>query len=166
MIDITKLSNAYTVRRLGPADADAVFALCRENPQFYRYSSAEASKEQVLSDMRLLPPGVKPSDKYYLGFFRADVLIAVMDLLDGFPAPDTAFIGFFMMKKSLQGQNLGSALIRESASYLRTLGFTRIRLGIDKGNPQSTHFWKKNGFCVVREVDRDGGTILVAEKAL
>ena len=41
-----------------------------------------------------------------------------------------------------------------------------VRLGIDKGNPQSNHFWNKNGFLVIKEVDQDGGTILVAEKTL
>ena len=166
MFDITKLSKTYSVRRLGPADVDAVFSLCEENSQYYRYCGAEASKKQILRDMQLLPPGVLPSDKYYLGFFQANVLIAVMDLLDGYPEPNIAFIGFFMMRKALQGQNLGSALIQESASYLKTLGTTTVRLGIDKGNPQSTRFWKKNGFVVIREVSQEEGTILVAEKSL
>ena len=35
-----------------------------------------------------------------------------------------------------------------------------------KGNPQSTHFWKKNGFSVIYEADRDGHALLVAEKEL
>jgi hypothetical protein len=28
------------------------------------------------------------------------------------------------------------------------------------------HFWKKNGFIVIKEVDRNGWTALVAEKQL
>ena len=39
-------------------------------------------------------------------------------------------------------------------------------LGIDKNNPQSNHFWRKNGFEVIREVVQEEGTILVAEKEL
>jgi hypothetical protein len=39
-------------------------------------------------------------------------------------------------------------------------------LGIDKENPQSNHFWKKNGFDVIRVVEREDGTILVAKKQL
>ena len=41
-----------------------------------------------------------------------------------------------------------------------------LRLAIDKGNPQSAHFWKKNGFIVIKEVDREGWTVLVSEKQL
>ena len=32
--------------------------------------------------------------------------------------------------------------------------------------PQSTHFWRKNGFRVVRELPQDEGIIQVAERLL
>ena len=51
-------------------------------------------------------------------------------------------------------------------TYLRTIGKKAIRLAIDKGNPQSTHFWQKNGFEIIAEVDVDGWPKLVAEKVL
>ena len=89
-----------------------------------------------------------------------------MDLIDGYPEPEIAFIGFFMMNKDLQGQGIGTAIIRETEAYLKATGKTSIRLAIDKGNPQSTYFWKKNGFSVIKEVDRNGWTALVSEKLL
>ena len=39
-------------------------------------------------------------------------------------------------------------------------------LGIDKDNPQSNHFWRKNGFQTTREAQQERGVILVAEKCL
>ena len=166
MIDISKLSSRCEVRALTETDADAVYELCRENTQFYEYCEAEPTREQVLSDMRVVPPGKELSSKYYIGFYQGETLIAVMDLIDGYPEDDIAFIGFFMMKRQLQGRNLGSAIIAEAAAYLKSTGKTAIRLGIDKANPQSTHFWRKNGFVVIREVDRGDWTVLVAEKQL
>ena len=44
---------------------------------------------------------------------------------------DTAFIGFFMMNKSLQGRGVGTALVSEVLAYLTALGFAAVRLGID-----------------------------------
>ena len=166
MLDISMLSIHYDVRRLSDADADSILELCRENTQFYQYCEAEPTMEQVLRDLHITPPGVALSDKYYIGFYQEGILTAVMDLIDGYPEPDIAYIGFFMMKKDRQGQQIGSAIIRETAAYLQSIGKPAIRLGIDKDNPQSTHFWKKNGFHVIREVERDGWTALVAEKAL
>ena len=61
------------------------------------------------------------------------------------------FIGFFMMDVQWQKCGVGSRIIREVCSYLKRRGFSKIRLGVDKGNPQSFAFWSKNGFSVVGE---------------
>lgn len=166
MIEITRLSRRYEVRRLADSDADSILELCRGNSQYYRYCGAEATEEQIRKDLHITPPGKDPSDKYYVGFYQGETLVAVMDLIDGYPEPEIGFIGFFMMNAAFQGKQIGSAIIRETADYLRSAGKTAIRLAIDKGNPQSTHFWQKNGFRVIREIERDGWTVLVAEKGL
>ena len=166
MIDISKLSNKYTVRRMSDSDAEDILEFCKENTQYYEYCQAEPTLEQVMSDLHLAPPGIGPEDKYYVGFYHDDGLMAVMDIVDGFPEDGIVFIGFFMMSKRLQGQEIGSSIIREVSEYLKSKGITSIRLAIDKGNPQSTHFWKKNGFSVIYEADRDGHVLLVAEKQL
>jgi len=36
-------------------------------------------------------------------------------------------------------------------TYLKSLGCKKIRLGVDKGNPQSYRFWTKNGFNIMKE---------------
>ena len=89
-----------------------------------------------------------------------------MDLIDGYPDAASAYIGFFMLKKELQGKQIGTGIIQEVCQYLKGIGITTVLLGIDKGNPQSNHFWKKNGFLVIKEVEQDGGTVLVAKKTL
>ena len=166
MMDLSALSKRYSIRRMDDSDADSILELCKGNAQYYLYCQAEPSREQILSDLHITPPGIDPSAKYYIGFYQGNTLVAVMDLIDGYPGPGTAFIGFFMMRKEFQGNQVGSSIIQETAAYLKTLGMTAIQLGIDKGNPQSTHFWKKNGFVVKEEIDRGGWTVLLAEKAL
>ena len=52
------------------------------------------------------------------------------------------------------------------AKAIRALYQAVIQLGIDQGNPQSRAFWKKNGFQVLKEVKRDGGIILLAQRTL
>ncbi len=166
MLDISRLSARYGVRRMSDADADAIFELCLSNPQFYEYCGRQLSRERVMSDLHITPPGIAPSDKYYVGFYDGADLAAVMDLIDGYPDGEHCYIGFFMMNMRFQGRQIGSAVIREACLYLKEAGYRAVRLAIDKGNPQSTHFWKKNGFQVIREAEQDGGVLLVAEKTL
>lgn len=166
MIEISKLSNQYTTHRLDVFDVDDVVRLCQQNTVFYEYTEAHPAKENILHDMNATPPGIEPADKYYFGFYEGTDLIAIMDLIDGYPEKDIAYIGFFMMDVKHQGKQIGSSIICEVISYLRTTGKTAVRLAIDKGNPQSTHFWTKNGFKAIKEADVNGWRKLVAEKLL
>ena len=165
-IQIEKLSNAYTIRLLTDADVPMLYAWMLRNDQYFRYCGGSTTPERVRQDLTLCPPGTTPAQKHYVGFFDADTLVAVMDLIDGYPDADTAFIGFFMMNKDLQGQGAGTAIVREVLAALRALGYTAVRLGIDKENPQSNHFWRKNGFAVLREAAQERGIVLLAERRL
>ncbi|MBQ3575020.1 MAG: GNAT family N-acetyltransferase [Clostridia bacterium] len=165
-IDIRKFSDSYAVRRLDAADVDMILSFCRENTQYYEYCGRETDAEQIKNDMCIAPPGIPAEQKYYIGFFDGSMLAAVMDIIDGYPDPETAFIGFFMMKKGLQGRGIGSGIVSGVFAYLKTFGFERCRLGIDQDNPQSNRFWRKNGFCVLREIETENGIILLAEKRL
>ena len=166
MIETAKLSSQFKVRALSTNDADAVLAICKENPLFYNYCSMKPVREDIIKDMQITPPGIGLKDKYYIGFYKDETLIAVMDLIDGYPDAQTAYIGFFMLCKAMQGQGVGSGIINEVLSYLKTAGKTAVRLAINRGNPQSTHFWKKNGFTVIKEVEKEGEMFLVAQKEL
>ena len=166
MFDITKLSNTYDVRRMNDDDADEILSFCKKNTQYYLYCGKSPTKELILNDLHLCPPGIEMPDKYYVGFYDEDVLVAIMDLIDGYPEDDIAYIGFFMMNNELQGRNIGTMIIDEVCRYLKKTGMKAVRLGIDKGNPQSTHFWNKNGFKVTDEVEREGWIILIAERTL
>lgn len=166
MLDITRLSSRYTVRPMRDSDVDDILDLCRQNTQYYQYCGKQPSRELILNDLHIAPPGVDRADKYYVGFYDGAGLVAILDLIQGYPSREFGYIGFFMVDRRLQGKQLGSELIREVCQALKQIGITTVRLGIDRDNPQSNHFWKKNGFAVIREVVQDGGAILVAEKTL
>jgi GNAT superfamily N-acetyltransferase len=117
--------------------------------------------------MKALPPRKTMEDKYYLGFYEGDVMLAVMDLILGFPNEETAFVGFFMMNKEYQGKGIGTALMQEVYTYLKQFGFKFVRLGFAKGNLQSEHFWLKNGFVRTGvEAQNEGYVVVVLHKEL
>lgn len=165
-IEISQFSKQYDVRRLHFDDVEMIYAFCKSNTQYYAYCGKDISYELIESDMTIAPPGIPMERKYYIGFFEGGRLVAVMDLIDGYPDETCAYVGFFMMNRDLQGAGIGSGIIAEVLDYLKKQGFERCRLGIDKSNPQSNHFWRKNGFEVIREVVREEGTVLVAERQL
>ena len=123
----------------------------RKNTIFYKYYHPIVTEESILEDMKALPPQKSYEDKYYVGFFKDKTLVAVMDLILDYPAEKIAFIGFFMTDAEHQKQGVGSKIIREVCSQLKSLEYKKVRLGVDKGNPQSYAFWVKNQFSVINE---------------
>ena len=166
MIDIGRISSKYEAKVLNEDNTDEILGIFKGNPQFFKYSDAHPTKEQVYHDMHLLPSGMDVSDKYYFGLYNGPDLVAIMDIIDGFPTENIAYLGFFMMNQKYQGQHVGSAIINEAARYLKGIGKNIIRLVIDKSNPQSTHFWSRNGFVVFREAERNGHILMEADRVL
>lgn len=165
-LDIGGFSVQYDVRRLTQGDVELLYAFCKANTQYYAYCGKAVSRELIEDDLRALPPETPMERKHYVGFFDGGALVAIMDLIEGYPTEDDAFIGFFMMDHALQGAGTGSSIVSEVLAYLVEQGCRKCMLGIDRDNPQSNHFWRKNGFEVVREVVQEQGVILVAERTL
>ena len=165
-LEVERFSKRYAVRHMLKEDAEIIYAMMRENVQFYKYCDRENTLEDVYNDMEITPPGLSKEDKYYVGYFEGKELVAILDLCASFPDKETAFIGLFMMNIDYQGKGIGTTIISELFEYLKKVDFERVRLGIDKDNPQSNNFWEKQGFVPEKEVPQDGGVIIVANKKL
>ncbi len=166
-MDYDKFSTHYSVKRILQSDVDQVLSLCKSNPMFYEFCPPEATRESILADMRALPDRKTMQDKYYLGYWKNESLIAVMDFIDGFPNKSTAFIGFFMVDSGTQHQGVGSEIIKELCQYLKGQEYEYIRLGWVQGNYQSESFWHKNGFRETGVTYETGGyRVIVAQRDL
>lgn len=140
-------SAVMSVRKLSRFDLPALLTLCLGNPQYYEFLGEEPTMDALAAEMAELPPGCSPDQKSYLGFFDAGGdLIAVLDLVRGYPSERCAFIGFFMVCASRQGAGVGSSLITRLLDRLRGEGVSRVRLAYVEGNERSRHFWRKCGF--------------------
>lgn len=166
-MNVSSFSDRYRVRCLGKPDIEDIFSLCSRNRLYYQYCPPFVTVQSIMNDMKALPSGKDISDKYYLGYYREDQLIAIMDFIAAYPDDKTAFIGFFMTAVSVQNEGIGSKIINELCSYLPGLGFTGVRLGWVKGNPQAEHFWHKNGFTETGDTyDTGNYTVIIAQRFL
>lgn len=143
---IDKISSEYKVFRLKERDVDDIYNLCLGNPSYYKYCPPTVTKQLILDDMVALPPKKSMNDKYYVGFYDGEKLVAVMDLVFGYPNNQTAFIGFFMVDCKYQNKGVGCKIIKDLKTFLKNMGYKYIRLAYVKDNPQSKYFWQKCGF--------------------
>ena len=166
-MNIDLLSSKYIVRKITENDIEIVLALCEKNPMYYQYCPPKPSVRSIMDDLKALPPNKEYIDKYYVGFFKNEKIVAVMDLIYEYPNDNTVFIGFFMMDSELQGTGIGTSIISYCLNYLQSIGFKKVRLGYVKENNQAKSFWVKNRFLPTGIEDKQElYTVVFMEKNL
>lgn len=166
-MDLSKLNSHYVVRKISESDLPKIYTLCKGNPLYYKYMKVEPTMKNLRETMTILPSGKTMKDKYFIGFFDGDTVVAILDLILEYPDEQTAYIGWFMVNAEYQGHDVGSKIIEELLIYLEKMKFVHIRLGVMKGNSQAEHFWGKNGFEAVEEVGAEGeNPVIVMQKLL
>ena len=165
-LNINQLSSKYTVKKLAEEDIPNILLVCQGNPVYYKYYKSEPTNENIKDSMMALPPNKCINDKYFVGFYNGDRLIAVLDLITGYPNEDIAYIGWFIVNKEFQGYGVGTVVIEDIVQYLKE-DFNYVNLGYIKGNHQAENFWKKNKFSSVgSEVETDSYTIVKMQRPL
>lgn len=150
------LSKDYFVRPLKKEDTELLYRLCARHTDYYRHLGKALSKASLLHDLSSLPPGASSQNKHYLGYFDKDgQLVAVLELIFAYPEEDCVLLGFFMMNDALQGQGIGSKLMKTLFEVCRKAGFKEILLSYAEGNRQSEHFWRKQGFLPTGDIDEE-----------
>jgi len=164
---IEEFSKKYLVRILNEKDVPIIYNLCCGNPIYYEFCPPFVTQTSILEDMVVLPPGKDKKDKYYVGFFDSDKLIAVMDFIDGYPEKNIAFIGFFMADTSIQGKGISTEIISDLCKYWGELHYESVRLAYVKGNEQSKGFWHKNNFVENGiETKKENYTAVITQRML
>lgn len=160
-------STNYTVKPLTEAELPVLYAFCRENTTYYNYMKSQPTLENLREDMTALPPGRRLEDKHFVGYWKKDRLVAVLDLIEGYPNEETAYIGWFILNRQLQGLGIGKQLIRELLAVISCSGFSFVELGYIEDNKEARAFWEGQGFFPTgREVDTESYRIVCMKKEL
>ena len=154
--DIQMLSTEYDVRRIEEKDIGDVYKLCKSNEKFYEYLGAVPSSESLTEVISSLPESATAENKYFVGFYDKDKLIAVLDLIAGYPESDDAFIGWFMVDGAVQRQGIGSRIFADVRAAMKGQGYDYISLDCPEAHEESLAFWKTQGFKPTGEKKENG----------
>ena len=168
-IDIKAFSSEYDVRLIRESDISSVYRLCKSNKRYYRYLGRVPTKEsltEVISNVPEIPEG-SDLEKLFLGFYKDDSLIAISDLIIGYPDNNCAFIGWFVVDGELQGQGIGSQIFADIRANLKTIGINKVALGCVKENEVAVKFWEGLEFVATGEEKQVGKhTVLTYERGI
>jgi len=143
--NIKDLSSNYLIKKFTVEDIPDIYEVAKKNETYYKYMKMEPTYENLEEVISVLPKNKSLDDKYFLGFYYNDQLVAILDLILYYPNEDTAFIGWFMLNKDFQHRGIGTKIVKDIFSCLKKYGFSYIKLGYIKGNNESRDFWIRNG---------------------
>ena len=146
-LDIKTLSTQYRVKDITASDISPVYRLAKSNAKYYEYMGTVPTRESLTEVISQLPEGATMQHKHFVGFYNADdVLVAVMDLITGYPEADDAFIGWLMVNGEMQGRGIGSGIFADVRAAMKAAGYDYLALGVIESNEEAVKFWKAQGF--------------------
>ena len=146
-LDIQSLGTDYDVRRLTEADIADVYGLAKGNRKFYRALGIRPSRSRLTEIISDVPEGASPNEKYFVGFYdERGGLVAVLDLICGYPERDDAFIGWFMVDADMQGRGIGSQLFADVRASMQAQGYNRLEVACPQASESGLAFWESQGF--------------------
>ncbi len=155
-LNVEAFSTEYAVRTIREEDTADVYKFCKSNILFYESLRNSHASENLTEFMTKLPENKKEKGRHCVGFYDENKLIAVMELILGYPENSDALIGWFMVDGSLQCQGIGSRIFADVRAALKGYGFEHISLKCVQENAQAMTFWQEQGFAVNGQPENKG----------
>ncbi|TDW97824.1 GNAT family N-acetyltransferase [Kribbella sp. VKM Ac-2566] len=144
------------LRAIGVGDVGGLQELIESDPGYTeRVTGYPPGESDAQSLLMMRPEGLAEDAKVVLGAFAGQQLVAVVDLLRGFPNERTAFIGLLEVHSAHQGRGSGRATYELVQRYVETTWpeIRTMRLAVVDTNAQvATGFWRRLGFEATGEV--------------
>ncbi|MEV6411858.1 GNAT family N-acetyltransferase [Kribbella sp. NPDC051718] len=144
------------LREFAPDEVDALQELIESDPGYTErvtgYPPGPADAQGLLM---MRPEGLHAEQKKVLGLWDGVQLVAVVDLLRGYPNERTAFIGLLEVHGEHRGKGAGAAAYQGVEEYVgREWSEIRtLRLAVvDTNAAEAQGFWERLGFGQTGEV--------------
>lgn len=144
------------LREISPDDVGAVQELIESDPGYTeRITGYPPGQADAQSLLMMRPDGLPEEAKRVLGLWDGGQVVAVVDLLRGYPNGHTAFIGLLEVHGEHRGRGAGAAAYRETQGYVERVWpeMRTLRLAVvDTNALQAQGFWERQGFEQTGEV--------------
>ena len=152
MIDeIRKQLPEHEIVTVSEKNFEQVFEVYDTNQDFFLLTQGkEATIESSINDINSVSPNFDISQKTYISLWQDGSVVAVLDLLKGYPAQEDIWIGLLLIHGDLHGKKIGSRIITAVLNAAKIVGYRAAQLGVIENNVKALAFWQKQGFEKIR----------------
>ena len=144
----------YEIAIITRENFEKVFEVYNTNQNFFLLTQgSKTTVESSINDIDALPPTCDVSQKIYVSICEQDKIIAVMDLITGYPEETTIWIGLLLIHGDMQGKKIGSRIVNAVLDAAYATGSKSAQLGVIESNTRAVVFWQKHGFEIFQQSD-------------
>jgi ribosomal protein S18 acetylase RimI-like enzyme len=144
------------LRLIAPEDVDAVQELIESDPGYTeRVTGYPPGPSDAQSLLMMRPEELPETCKVVLGAFDGSELVALVDLLRGFPNAQTGYVGLLEVHGKHQGRGYGGQVYDLVERYVASTWpeVRTLRLAVvDTNADVAAGFWQRQGFAPTGEV--------------
>lgn len=119
----------------------------KSNEDYYlTISNSGATDFEARLLFEVVPLNKTLNDKFIVGFFKENNLIAIIDLIQNYEADNEWTIGEFIVDLSHRNKGIGKQILENIENLLLSLKVNSIRLAANYKNSKAINFWHKNGY--------------------
>jgi GNAT superfamily N-acetyltransferase len=142
------------LRELIEPDLGALQALIERCGEYYLLTTGSGPTSTAARDVwDALPPGLPRSAKLTLGLFEPG-LVAIADVVRGWPRPGTWLIGLLLLDPAVRGRGTAARIVGTIDARAADAGADRLRVAVVPANTAALSFWQRLGFGEVPSAQR------------
>jgi ribosomal protein S18 acetylase RimI-like enzyme len=151
MISMPTMIEAQCFRMIA-ADLPRLSLLCRSCADFYELIEGQSPSDETAAEiLGPLDSKYTRGTKHVWGVEKEGRLIAVAELLEGYPASHGWYIGLLLVIPAHRRQGVGAQLCAALLRWMGQRGASIVRLVVQQQNAGARAFWERQGFTLERE---------------
>lgn len=138
------------VRPLTHADDDLIYQFQAAHPAYFaHFQDHPVTRQEAIQDVTDVPLNALPEQKAYLGIFRDDQLVVLVDLIIDYPLPSLVWLGMWLPDKSLSTAD-SAAFYASLVTTLKEAQAVQLQLSVFMGDRQMQQFWADQGLAAMQ----------------
>ena len=162
---------SYDVRELTHDDEDQIYQLQKQQQDYFDlFLDHQLTKREAVADLDEVASEATADQKHYLGLFKADKLVATIDLTIDYPAPQLVWLGQFFVDDTSISASERHQILNQVLATLKKLTAVQVQLLVLKADQDSQQFYTQAQFEPVSETRTKAGSVfmdaVIYQKAL
>lgn len=150
--EMKKQLSEYEIIPITIQNFKQVFQVYDTNQDFFLLTEGKKTTvKKSINDINALPPNTDISQKTYVSIWKDDKVVAVLDLIEGYPWKTSVWLGLLLVHGSLHSRKIGSSILNAVLTSAKKAGYKSIQLGVFENNVRGLAFWQRHGFNVFRQ---------------